>query len=132
MQGPIPPKERRPNMLDASLVTAAFLAEPYPTLAELRADDPVHWSDSIGGWFVTRYSDVASTFSDIAHFTSEGRLATVLDHLPPEAHARLPLFAAWYRRKSLIFSDPPDHTRLRRLVLHSGFLPGQVAAMRPR
>jgi cytochrome P450 len=119
-------------MLDASLVTAAFLADPYPILAELREEDPVHWSDSIGGWIVTRYDDVVSTFLDINHFTSEGRLAKVLDHLPEEAHARLPLFAAWYRRKSLIFSDPPDHTRLRKLVLHSAFLPGQVAAMRPR
>jgi cytochrome P450 len=118
--------------LDDALVTADFLADPYPTLAQLREEDPVHWSDSIGGWVVTRYDDVVSTFLDVSHFTSEGRLAKVLDHLPEESQARLPLFAAWYRRKSLIFSDPPDHTRLRRLVLHSAFLPGQVAAMRPR
>ena len=119
-------------MLDASLVTADFVADPYATLAQLRDEDPVHWSDSIGAWVVTRYDDVVATFLDVNHFTSEGRLAKVLDHLPEESQARLPLFAAWYRRKSLIFSDPPDHTRLRRLVLHSAFLPGQVAAMRPR
>lgn len=119
-------------MLDASLVTADFVADPYPTLARLREEDPVHWSDSIGGWVVTRYADIVGTFLDVSHFTSEGRLATVLDHLPEESQAGLPLFAAWYRRKSLIFSDPPDHTRLRKLVLHSAFLPGQVAAMRPR
>jgi hypothetical protein len=119
-------------MLDASLVTADFVADPYATLAQLREEDPVHWSDSIGGWVVTRYADIIATFLDVGHFTSEGRLAKVLDHLPEESQARLPLFAGWYRRKSLIFSDPPDHTRLRRLVLHSAFLPGQVAAMRPR
>jgi hypothetical protein len=119
-------------MLDDSLVTTDFLADPYPILAQLREEDPVHWSDSIGGWVVTRYDDVLVTFLDVSHFTSEGRLAKVLDHLPEESQARLPRFAAWYRRKSLIFSDPPDHTRLRRLVLHSAFLPGQVAAMRPR
>ena len=92
----------------------------------------MHWSDSIGGWVLTRYDDVVGSFLDVGHFTSEGRLAKVLDHLPEESRARLPFFAAWYQRKSLIFSDPPDHTRLRRLVLHSAFLPGQVAAMRPR
>ena len=118
-------------MLDDSLVTAEFLADPYPILARLRAEDPVHWSDSIGAWVLTRYDDVAASFMDVGHFTSEGRLAKVIDHLPEESQAKLPLFAAWYRRKSLIFSDPPDHTRLRRLVLHSAFLPGQVAAMRP-
>lgn len=118
-------------MLDASLVTADFIADPYPTLAELRENDPVHWSDSIGAWILTRYDDVTGSFMDVAHFSSQGRHAKVLDHLPEEAQARLPLFAAWYRRKSLIMSDPPDHTRLRRLVLHSAFLPGQVAAMRP-
>lgn len=120
------------DLLDESLVTADFMADPYPTLAHLREADPVHWSDSIGGWFLTRYADVVESFLDVSHFTSEGRLAKVLDHLPEESQARLPFFAAWYRRKSLIFSDPPDHTRLRRLVLHSAFLPGQVAAMRPR
>ena len=119
-------------MLDASLVTPEFLADPYPVLAQLREEDPVHWSDAIGGWVLTRYEDVVQSFMDVPHFTSEGRLAKVLDHLPEESRAKLPRFGAWYSRKSLIFSDPPDHTRLRRLVLHSAFLPGQVAAMRPR
>ena len=31
---------------------------PYPTLRRLREDDPVHWSESLGGWVVTRYDDV--------------------------------------------------------------------------
>ena len=119
-------------MLDASLVTADFVADPYPILAELREEDPVHWSDSIGGWVLTRYDDVTGSFLDVGRFSSEGRHAKVLDHLPEESQARLSSFGAWYRRKSLIMSDPPDHTRLRRLVLHSAFLPGQVAAMRPR
>ncbi len=119
-------------MLDDSLLSVEFLTDPYPTLARLREEDPVYWSDSIGGWLLTRYADVEDSFLDVGHFTSHGRLAKVLDHLPAESQARLPFFAAWHGRKSLIFSDPPDHTRLRRLVLHAGFLPGQVAAMRPR
>ena len=119
-------------MLDATLVTTDFLADPYPALATLRAEDPVHWSDAIGGWMLTRYDDVVGSLLEVGRFSSEGRLAKAIDHLPAEAQARLPFFAAWYRRKSLIFSNPPDHTRLRRLVLKTGFLPGQVAAMRPR
>jgi len=119
-------------MLDSSLVTPEFLADPYPLLAQLREEDPVHWSDAIGGWLLTRYDDVVHSFLDVPQFSSEGRLSKMLDHLPEESKAKLPLFAAWYRRKSLIHSDPPDHTRLRRLVLRSAFMPAQVAAMRPR
>ena len=120
------------DVLDTALVTPDFLADPYPALAELRADDPVHWSEAIGGWILTRYDDVVDCLLDVAHYSSEGRLAKAIDHLPADAQARLPFFAAWYRRKSLIFSDPPDHTRLRRLVLKSAFLPAKVATMRPR
>src|SRR3990172_2549225 len=131
---PVPALARRETayMLDDSLVTADFLYDPYPTLALLRDENPIHWSDSIGGWVLTRYDDVVDTLMDVSHFSSEGRLAKALDHLPAESQARLASLAAWYNRKSLIFSDPPDHTRLRRLVLKSAFLPGQVAAMRPR
>lgn len=119
-------------MLDESLITPSFLADPYPLLAQLREEDPVHWSDSIGGWLLTRYDDVVHSFTDSPHFSNEGRLVKMLDHLPEESKAKLTLFADWYRKKSLIHSDPPDHTRLRRLVLRSAFRPTDVAAMRPR
>ena len=100
-------------MLDESLVTPSFLADPYPLLARLREEDPVHWSDSIGGWLLTRHDDVVHSFTDSPHFSNEGRLVKMLDHLPEESKAKLTLFADWYRKKSLIHSDPPDHTRVR-------------------
>jgi cytochrome P450 len=118
--------------LDELLVSPAFLADPYPTLRELREHDPVHWCASLGGWLVTRYDDVLRTYLDVEHFSNEGRLARTMAHLPPEQQHRLRVFADFYLAKGLVHADPPDHTRIRRLILKWGFTPAQVEALRPR
>jgi len=100
-------------------------------MRQLRADDPVHWSDSIGGWVLTRYDDIVTTFKDLSHFSNEGRLAKAVEYLPAETRAKFKTFEDYYRLKSLIHSDPPDHTRLRGLVTKA-FTPRVVEAMRPR
>jgi cytochrome P450 len=123
---------RNDEALDAFLVSPAFMADPYPTLRALREDDPVHWSASLGGWLVTRYDDVLQTYLDVARYSNEGRLAGTMNHLPPEARAQLSVFADFYLAKGLVHADPPDHTRIRRLILKWGFTPGQVEALRPQ
>ena len=117
--------------LDDILVSEDFVRDPYPTLALLRDTDPVHWSDSLGGWILTRYDDILPTFKDVAAYSNEGRLGRASAYLPAEARGRLQVFAAHYQTKGLLHSDPPDHTRLRRLVLRA-FSPRVVEAMRPR
>ena len=113
------------------LVSDRFIYDPYPTLALLRDTDPVHWSDSLGGWILTRYDDILATFKNVAVYSNEGRLGRASAYLPAEARSRLEVFEAHYRTKGLLHSDPPDHTRLRRLVLRA-FSPRVVEAMRPR
>ncbi len=108
------------------------MADPYPALRRLREDDPVHWSDSLGGWVVTRYDDVLRTYLDVEHYSNEGRLAGTMAHLPPEDREMLPVFAEFYRAKGLVHADPPDHTRIRRLILKWGFTPVQVESLRPQ
>ena len=122
----------RDEALDEFLVSPAFMADPYPTLRRLREEDPVHWSASLGGWVVTRYDDVMQTYLDVAHYSNEGRLAGTMNHLPPEDREKLPVFADFYLAKGLVHADPPDHTRIRRLILKWGFTPGQVEALRPK
>jgi cytochrome P450 len=118
--------------LDDTLVSGDFIANPYPTLTRLREDDPVHWSESIGGWVLTRYDDVLRTYIDVSCFSNAGRFTETTAHLPAESRANLGFFEDFYRRRGLVHSDPPDHTRLRRLTLKSGFMPGKLEAMRPR
>jgi cytochrome P450 len=55
-----------------------------------------------------------------------------MNHLPPEDREKLPVFADFYLAKGLVHADPPDHTRIRRLILKWGFTPGQVEALRPK
>ena len=117
--------------LDEMLVSDDFMADPYPILHRLREEDPVHWSDSIGGWVLTRYDDVVVTFKEVNHFSNEGRLQKAVEYLPGELRSEFKVFEDHYRLKSLINSDPPDHTRLRGLVTKA-FTPRVVEAMRPR
>jgi len=119
------------DALDEMLVSREFMEDPYPVLRQLREEDPVHWSDSIGGWVLTRYDDIVTTFKDVSHFSNEGRLAKAVEYLPAEIRANFKTFEDHYRLKSLIHSDPPDHTRLRGLITKA-FTPRVVEAMRPR
>ena len=117
--------------VDNLLVSREFGADPYPLLRRLREEHPVYWSESIGGWILTQYDDIITTFKDVDPYANEGRLAKVVDYLPPETRARFKAFENHYRTKGLIFSDPPDHTRLRTLVTKA-FTPRVVESMRTR
>jgi cytochrome P450 len=117
--------------LDDLLISQEFMEEPYPILRQLREGDPVHWSDSVGAWVLTRYDDMITTFKDVAHFSNEGRLAKVVDYLPAESRDEFKPFEDYYRQKGLIHSDPPDHTRFRALV-SKAFTPRVVESMKPR
>jgi cytochrome P450 len=91
-----------------------FHANPYPFYHRLRQEDPVHHSP-LGVWVLTRYDDVELVLRDPRFvragfeaflYTDEGRLPT-----------------------SMLFRDPPDHTRLRSLVSRA-FTPRVIDGMR--
>jgi cytochrome P450 len=107
-----------------------FQADPYPFYRRLREMEPVHWVDlprvEIPGfdlpgiWLVTRYADVTSVLRD-DRFSARRPMM--------EALAASTALAGMTR--SLLFVDPPDHTRLRTLVTKA-FTPRVVDALRPR
>ena len=90
----------------------AFLADPYPAYARLRTEDPVHRM-STGAWLLSRYDDVTRVLRDHDRFSSS------------------PMNMGAPGFKFLIGSDPPDHTRLRRLV-NKPFHPAAIAQLEPR
>jgi pimeloyl-[acyl-carrier protein] synthase len=118
------------NLLDEALVSETFLRDPYPILLSLQKEDPVHWSESIGGWLIARYEDILSTFRDVSVYSNAERLSKVVEYLPSESRARFKTLEDHFRATSLIASDPPDHTRLRSLVTKV-FNATRVEAMRP-
>ena len=115
---------------DEKLVSDEFLDDPYPVLRQLRREEPVYWSESIGGWIVTRYDDIVPTFRDVAHFSNYGRFAKVVEYLSTDVRKKFAPFENHYRQKSMLQSDPPDHTRLRALIVRV-FNANSIEAMRP-
>lgn len=102
----------------------AMLADPCAAYARLRTADPVHWSPSLDSWVLTRFADVSAALRDPAFsstFAAAPPSAKGAAPAPAEALARVYTFV----RSSLVFSDPPEHTRLRRLVSRA-FAPGVV------
>ena len=104
-----------------------IIANPFPIFAALRERDPVHWSDALGGWVLTRYRDVRQVLND-ARFSAD-RITPFRDHLQPNARAQvaelLKTLGLW-----TVFNDPPEHTR-RRSLLNKAFTPRAVMALRP-
>jgi cytochrome P450 len=111
-----------------TLLSASALADPYATLADLRERDPVAWDDGLTAWVLTRYDDVHEAFVD--RRLSADRITGYRDRLDEQAQQS---FAPTYEILSgwAVFNDPPEHTRLRRLV-HKAFTPRVVADLRPR
>ena len=115
--------------IDEALDSESFFADPYSTYARLREEDPVHWCEPWGQWVVTRFADVLAVNKDPKRFSSAGWEKKFITQLPPEIQ-RLPHMQRHYGTKVLSMTDPPEHTRLRRLVVRS-FTPRVLEALRP-
>src|SRR3954451_2183441 len=106
----------------------AFIADPYPALASLREAAAVHHDASLRRYFVTRHAEVRACLRD-------RRLGRNFRHVGSEGEFNAkPLDPRWQdfwdvERWSLLFIEPPDHTRIRKLVA-SAFTPRAVEAMR--
>jgi cytochrome P450 len=86
---------------------------PFPLFCRLQDDDPVHWSPALRAWVLTRYDDVREVM--LSDALSPDRLRPFYARLQGE---RRELLAEVMRYLSLwmVFRDPPEHTRLRKLV----------------
>ncbi len=102
-------------------------ADPFPIFRRLQDEDPVHWSDAIRGWTITRYDDVRAVALDRA--MSADRVRPFFEVLPSEEQRRL-ADLGHYLTLWAVFKDPPDHTRLRGLM-NRAFTPRAVEALRP-
>ena len=96
-------------MLDFELTRppADFTDNPYPHYARLRERDPVHAMEG-GGVLLTRYDDALAVYRD-ARASSDKKI----EFKPKFGDS--PLYE--HHTTSLVFSDPPLHTRVRRLIM---------------
>ncbi|MEU7812953.1 cytochrome P450 [Pseudonocardia sp. NPDC049154] len=105
------------------LFDGPFWSDPYPAYADLRADEPVRRLDLPDGpmWIIARYEDARAAFVD-ARFSKDWRYT-----LPADQRAAMPAAPT----PMMLLMDPPDHTRLRKLVSRS-FTARRMSELRPR
>ena len=107
-----------------------FIADPYPVYRRLRNEHPVLWNPDTGQWLISRHADINRLLRD-------RRLGRTYLHQATHAEFGRPEPPAWHdpfhelNDAGMLDREPPDHTRLRRLVLKA-FTPRTVESMRER
>jgi cytochrome P450 len=108
----------------------AFIADPYPVYRELREHHPILFDPRTSQWLITRHADVDRLLRDrrlgrtYLHMTTHEAMGRTP---PPEWHAPF----TELNGNGMLDREPPDHTRLRRLVLKA-FTPRTVERLRDR
>ncbi|MCO8275488.1 cytochrome P450 [Actinoplanes sp. TRM 88003] len=104
-----------------------YFSDPYPTYDRMRMHDPVFFDETKGLWYVTRHADVTALARHPG--TSVNRVEAFFTGVSPELADRVAVvrrfFFDW-----LVFLDPPQHTRLRRLLM-TALSPAAVASLTP-
>jgi pimeloyl-[acyl-carrier protein] synthase len=96
--------------------------DPYPLLHRLRADDPVHFNEFIGGWVLSRYADAIAYLRD-RRFSRVAYLDKMRAKFGDQPILDL-------QAGELAFNDAPNHTMLKGLAAKA-FSPNAIAAARP-
>src|SRR4030081_639438 len=104
---------------DLEKLTPEFYANPYPTYRALREYEPVKRLPN-GSWFLTRYDDLVAAYKSTKVFSSDKKR-----EFSPKYGASL-LYE--HHTTSLVFNDPPAHTRVRRLIM-GALSPRAIAGM---
>ena len=106
---------------DIEKLTPEFYANPYPTYRALREHAPVKRLPN-GSYFLTRYDDLVGIYKSTKLFSSDKRR-----EFAPK-YGDSPLYE--HHTTSLVFNDPPAHTRVRRLIM-GALSPRAIAEMEP-
>ena len=107
---------------DLKRLPDTFYDDPFPTYRALREHDPVRRMPD-GSVFLTRHADIVAVYKDVATFSSDKH-----EEFFPK-YGATPLYE--HHTTSLVFNDPPLHTRVRRLIA-GALTPKHIAAMEAR
>jgi cytochrome P450 len=107
---------------DIKRIDAAFLADPFQTYRALRDCDPVHRMPD-GSYFLTRYDDCLAVYRDHEIWRSDKHI----DFRPAFGDSAL----YEHHTTSLVFNDPPYHSRVRKL-LAPAFTPRALSRLQPQ
>ena len=116
---------------EEALHPPSFTTDPYPVYARLRDEAPVYWSPYFGQWLVSRGELVAEIARTWEVFSSVGWDSFFLSQLPENLRPDIPTVIDHFRTVNISTTDPPVHTRLRRL-LSKAFTPRRIATLEGR
>src|SRR5438093_12821999 len=116
-------REAVPTGIQLTAIAPAFQADPYPILARLRELEPMHHDTTLNRYVLTRHDDVDELLFDRSLSVDPGKAA----HGSFESMFG---FADMERQPSMLFADPPSHTRLGGL-LSKAFTAKAVQTLRP-
>ncbi len=117
------------SVFDEQLLSPAYVQSPYATYDALRSTYPVYWCEKWNAWLITRYDDAVAILRDHEGFSNRGRYTEYLSVLTQEQQDQLTYLRHHYEHGGLVQSDPPNHTRLRKLI-GGAFTPRIVEQMR--
>jgi cytochrome P450 len=106
---------------DLEKLTPEFYADPYPIYRALREHEPIKLMPN-GAYFLTRYDDLVTAYKNTKVFASDKKR----EFLPKYGASLL----YEHHTTSLVFNDPPAHTRVRRLIM-GALSPRAIAEMEP-
>jgi cytochrome P450 len=103
-----------------------FLTDPFPRLAELRAEGPVMYHQDLDLYFLTRYDDIEQVLLDRDTFAAANASAPVFAPCP----AAIKVLSSVTRVPTLTNADPPRHAPMRRAV-QNNLTPKRLTALEP-
>src|ERR1700743_396484 len=104
---------------DLERLTPEFYADPYPTYRALRENAPLKRLPN-GALFLTRYDDLVTAYKNTRAFSSDKKKEFAPKYGNPLLYE--------HHTPSLVFNDPPIHTRVRRLIM-GALSPRAIAEM---
>ena len=110
------------QQFDPSRLSACFYDDPYDVYAALRTFEPVHRCPD-GSYFLSRFADLDEIYRDRSHFSSDKKAV-----FGPKFGVDSPLYE--HHTTSLVFNDPPYHTRVRRQIV-GALTPNALRALEP-
>ena len=126
------PQTPSPPPIDQDIVqTEAFRHDPYPTYRLWRQTAPVRWIAPWGCWGLTRRDDVIEVLSQPERFSNRSRVTNIIERRRDAAFLNRIQPLLQHFQQGLINVDPPEHTRLRRL-LQKAFSPRVLRELKPR
>ena len=115
--------------MSAEFLSPDYFKDPYPTYREFHAAQPIFWHETIRAWIISPYAEVEKGLSN-SDLNAGERIASASAHLSAEEKIEFSKIISTLNNW-IVFQDPPNHTRLRKLV-NKSFTPRSIAAFQPK